>query len=502
MNHLADLPLVQALGWTLVHSLWQGAGVGLLAWAGLRLLRRRSPQARYLLACGALAALPAMALATLLLVWPAQAGPAYLEAPGPGGFREGLEPLLPYASAFWTAGVSLLGLRLLGGWWWLQRLRWLGSKPASEAWASRLRALAERLGVRGSVALLESWAADAPMVIGWLRPVILVPAAALAGLSPEGLEAVLAHELAHVRRHDYLVNLLQSLVEALFFHHPAAWWLSGQIRAEREHCCDDAAVDLCGDPLLYARALADLEDLRHSLEPQTGLAVAANGGILMNRIRRLILPTLPPSPAGRAGFMALLAVTTLGAATGLGLRQETAAPPPPAPKAAPAPEAPAPKAPRRSLRAERQADLDAKARAIQAKAEAFAKEVEASRLSGKASANLARLQEELQGLAREMAAQAKEMAKIRVHVPRIEVEERDFDFPDLRGLEALGGGEDGRPIILKRHERPSATELQELKEELAQLKARLDRLEPPAPPRAPAPPQRPVAPVPSAPPSR
>ena len=103
-----------------------------------------------------------------------------------------------------------------------------------------------------------------PTVIGWLKPVVLLPASALAALTPQQLEAILAHELAHIRRHDYLVNLLQTLVETLLFYHPAVWWLSRRIRIERENCCDDLAVSLCGDPVAYAAALADLEALRSS----------------------------------------------------------------------------------------------------------------------------------------------------------------------------------------------------------------------------------------------
>ena len=93
---------------------------------------------------------------------------------------------------------------------------------------------------------------EVPTVIGWLRPVVLMPASALSGMGPQQLEAILAHELAHIRRHDYLVNLLQTVVETLLFYHPAVWWLSGRIRVERENCCDDLAVSLCGDPYAYA----------------------------------------------------------------------------------------------------------------------------------------------------------------------------------------------------------------------------------------------------------
>ena len=109
-----------------------------------------------------------------------------------------------------------------------------------------------------------------PSVVGWLRPVILLPASALTGLSPAHLDAIIAHELAHVRRHDFAVNLLQTAAEILLFYHPACWWISRRIRAEREHCCDDIAVSLCGDRLLYATALADLEALRGSTDARAG----------------------------------------------------------------------------------------------------------------------------------------------------------------------------------------------------------------------------------------
>ena len=116
---------------------------------------------------------------------------------------------------------------------------------------------------------------DVPTVVGWLRPAVILPVAALANLSPAQVEAVLAHELAHIRRHDYLVNLFQTLAETLLFYHPAVWWLSARIRTEREHCCDDVAVAVSGDAVGYARALAELEAWRVGTP---GMALAATGG--------------------------------------------------------------------------------------------------------------------------------------------------------------------------------------------------------------------------------
>src|SRR5205823_6807755 len=130
----------------------------------------------------------------------------------------------------------------------------------------------------------ESALVEVPTLVGWLWPVILLPASAISGLAPAELEAILVHELAHVRRHDYLINLLQTGVETILFYHPAIWWLSRRVRQEREHCCDDIAVSLCGDPIAYARALSTMEELRAS--PRW--AIAAHGGSLIVRIRRIV----------------------------------------------------------------------------------------------------------------------------------------------------------------------------------------------------------------------
>jgi hypothetical protein len=169
------------------------------------------------------------------------------------------------------------------------------------------------------VTLLESSLVDVPTVIGFLKPVVLLPATALGGLTLQQVEAILAHELAHIRRHDYLVNLLQTLVETVLFYHPAVWWVSRRIRIERENCCDDLAVSLCGDPVTYATALAELEAMRSSGPvPERHIAMAATGGSLLQRVRRLL--GAPTSHSGRgpawlAGGVALLLVggITLGA---------------------------------------------------------------------------------------------------------------------------------------------------------------------------------------------
>jgi len=317
----------QTLGWTLLNFLWEGAVIGLMAWMGLRLLRRRSASARYLWACLCLGLMLVSSIATFALLRsssqtvaphvattldPQSLHALISDAPWSSRVPRAFAPFLPWALAFWSLGVALLTLRLAGAWLWLQRLRYTSVEPVGAEVLMQLNTLIRRLHVDRAVGLFKSALVEAPLVIGWLRPVILVPVAAITGLTPEALDAVLAHELAHIRRHDYLVNLLQSTVEILFFYHPAVWWLSAEIRAERENACDDVAVASCGDALFYARALARLEELRGSA-PSPKLALAANGGSLMNRIHRLVIPTLPPSNTARAGVLAALAFSLLGA---------------------------------------------------------------------------------------------------------------------------------------------------------------------------------------------
>src|SRR6185503_396899 len=157
----------------------------------------------------------------------------------------------------------------------------------TQPWTDRELAIARHLAIGKPVRVSQSAAVRVPMLIGWIRPVILIPVSAFTGLTTGQLEALIAHELAHVRRQDYLANIAQTVAEILLFYHPACWWLSKQIRIEREHCCDDVAVSVCGSPIVYAEALADLESLRH---PGPSLALAATDGPLLRRLQRLLTP--------------------------------------------------------------------------------------------------------------------------------------------------------------------------------------------------------------------
>lgn len=291
-------PVVTAVGITLVHFLWQGAAIGVVTAAILSTCPRAMARTRYLIAGAGLVAMTTAPLVTLGTVW--QTAPA-MTTGGVSTFSTevaanaaalpaslaALLPWLPMAVTVWAAGVLLLTARLVFAWFRTERVRRLDVHPVSEGLQTAVGRLAREVGIGRPIALFESPWIDVPTVIGWLKPTILLPIGALAGLSVQQIEAVLSHELAHIKRHDYLVNVLQNLAETVFFFHPAVWWLSRQIRVEREHCCDDVAVEACGNPVTYARALAALEESR---QRQATFALAATDGSLVDRVRRLINP--------------------------------------------------------------------------------------------------------------------------------------------------------------------------------------------------------------------
>lgn len=313
MNELID-GLVPVLGRALLHFLWQGTLIALLAAMALHLLRDARPQLRYAVACLSLLACVLAPIGTLAWSWidaswatvatlPAVASVTAAEPSiavalvsplrQAGEAVRGIEQFLPAVVLLWAAGACTLSLRLAAGVWWLGRLPRLSAPHLQRKWQSRLDSLAMRSGLRRTVELRLVAALDSPVVVGWWRPMVLLPASLLARLPVDYLEALLAHELAHVRRHDYLVNVLQGVAEALLFYHPATWWLSRRIRIEREHVADRLAAEATGEPRRLALALAALADEQAALRaaPQPALAaLAPTGGPLMKRIEQLVRP--------------------------------------------------------------------------------------------------------------------------------------------------------------------------------------------------------------------
>ena len=307
----------------LLHFLWQGCAVALLVEFAVRALRLKSGAPRYaayLMGFATLAACPLLTLVYLAggveqVASPSLLTPAITEQPlhWSAQLAAAIRPHSAWITAVWFAGVGCLSLRFVCGVWTLHRIRTQVQSVPAEL-AEQARAIAERLGVRAMWTLGCSETAREPMTFGWLRPVVLLPAALLARQSPAILEAVLAHELAHIRRYDLWVNALQRLVESLLFFHPVVWWMSKRVREEREICCDDIAVQMTGEPLVYATALERVAS--HRVEQYTApLAVAMSGGSLQYRVRRAlgladpVVRSTVPSP--RVLLMAALLCGTL-----------------------------------------------------------------------------------------------------------------------------------------------------------------------------------------------
>jgi beta-lactamase regulating signal transducer with metallopeptidase domain len=297
---------IEALGLTLLHSLWQGAAVALLLGIALFFLRKQSAALRYAVAVGSLALILGSALATFFMSWaPRQQVQAQqsnnitiiLPAASPAnapGWQVWLDDMVfyfrehaPIIVSAWMLGVLLLSLKLIGGYLMAQRLKTYRVRPADSIFVARMKQLQHKLGIARPVRLLESALASSPMTIGYWKPVVLMPIGMMAGLPVAQLEAILAHELAHIRRHDYVINLLQSLVEVVFFYHPATWWISNIIREEREHACDDMALLACGDSIAFAKALATVETGRFSM-PKAVMAWMRQKSGLLFRIQRVL----------------------------------------------------------------------------------------------------------------------------------------------------------------------------------------------------------------------
>lgn len=306
-----------SLGWSLLHFLWQGTALAALAAAAMALLRR--PSSRYLAGVVVLILMLAAPVATFVFYSQRQSPPPQdadipfsiaLDRPAATQQSPGivLTQPVPAAPAFWSSlatlpwlveawllGVAFLSLRSAGGFILLERQRRKQASIVSERVLEICYTLQDRLGLQRAITYCECRWLQAPGVIGWFRPVVFLPVSALTGLSEEQLEAVIAHELAHIRRFDPFVNVFQVFVETLLFYHPAIWWLNRRIRVEREHCCDDLAVELCGNAVEYARALTLMEAWR-SLPV---FAMALNRGPLKERVVRVLgLKTLGAGTRG------------------------------------------------------------------------------------------------------------------------------------------------------------------------------------------------------------
>ena len=301
LSELLSPAVMRYIALTLLHFLWQGTALAALAYAGMAFCR--SAASRYAIGLALLVAMAAAPAFTYLALQGQEIGGAstmaqnaqsvhsamataaarvaqHTTAPIP----EGVPAYFLWLVEMWFAGVMMFSLRSAGGVLAVERLRRKESRQVTERLRELGLILQKKMGFQRVVKFYQCSRLDAPAVAGWLRPVVMLPVTALTGLSEAQLSSVIAHELAHIRRFDSLANLFQVAVETLLFYHPAVWWLSKRIREERENCCDDIAVEVCGNPLTYAQALAHLAESRTA--PQ--LMMAANSRPLAARVARLL----------------------------------------------------------------------------------------------------------------------------------------------------------------------------------------------------------------------
>lgn len=318
----------------LLHFVWQGVVIAVVVAGLLRLLRQASAQSRYLLNCIALSFCLLLPINYLIQNAPAQASAQTISqthikdsspVPANSVLQAGdpaeqmavshfahqqwmaLQPVLPYLAVMWAIGVAVLILRLLLGLRWVSQQVKSAKQFSDPIWQAKLQQMATAMGVKSVLRLGISTQLPFPVTAGWWRPIVILPASLLSGMPPHLVEALLAHEVAHIKRFDYLINLLQSLIEIVLFYHPVVWWLSKQIRQEREQIADDLAASLLGEPRRLALALSELEQFQF-IQPQ--LAQGAHGGNLMLRIKRLIQTD---ATIKTAGWKLLLPSLGLGA---------------------------------------------------------------------------------------------------------------------------------------------------------------------------------------------
>lgn len=296
--------LSHALGWTIVHSLWQVALIA-LAMSGIHRIYGQSAERRYLISIMAALSVVSLTIVTFALYYsgsiptdmiPMEAIPTIQAIPygvsTPMTIPDQISVFflgnLDRINLIWGAGVILFALRMLASLCYIKYLRHTSYAVARGEIAGMVSRLQESLGINKIVQIAASAKISVPMVIGHVKPLILIPIGIVTLMEIDEIEAILIHEMSHIRRHDYLVNIVLTVVEIIYYFHPAMWWISANIKSERENCCDDAAIQHGIDPVIYAKALVRLEDFRKSAVPSLAIPFISNKHQLLNRIKRIL----------------------------------------------------------------------------------------------------------------------------------------------------------------------------------------------------------------------
>lgn len=296
----------EAIGYAIIHTLWIGCAFGLIAFLALRFLRKSKPQVKYLIAAFSLLGIFATFVIAIMIFWPEtqelaqngfsantqmdvvapQPNTSVQQANGPIGLNQ-LEAIFPYLVFLWLLGAGLLFLRTFIGWIWVIRIKKHYTFGMPLYWEQMLETWKQKTGISQKVKLVESKLATVPMTIGHFRPFVILPAGTTTNLTVDELKMVVLHELAHIKRYDYLINAFQSIIESILFFHPVVWWLSHEVKKEREHISDDLAVEWGGSPQRLALALTKISE-SNCKSPQLALALASKKPHLLNRVKRLL----------------------------------------------------------------------------------------------------------------------------------------------------------------------------------------------------------------------
>lgn len=273
----------QVIGWTLIHSLWQGLAIYLLLRIALKLVQ--SSNIKYVMGIGAMALMVTASVVTMFILSskPATEDLSFVfnSSPQEESF---IDQNIIWLIRFWAIGFSIGLLRIASGLWYIGRLR-RSSHPVQQEWMDMVNSISESLNINRVVMMAEA-NVSSPMVVGFMKPIILFPIGLLSGLSAEQVETILVHELAHIRRQDYIINLVQSVIETIFFFNPSALLMSAIVREERENCCDDMVIERGVSPIIYVKTLAQLEAVKSS--GSLAMAFTGNQNQLLNRIKRIM----------------------------------------------------------------------------------------------------------------------------------------------------------------------------------------------------------------------
>ncbi|MEL6194658.1 MAG: M56 family metallopeptidase [Bacteroidota bacterium] len=337
MNTFLESQLAEALTWTLLHSIWQGLVLWLLLVVVLKMTNMKSPSGRYVSGIMAMFTWLCWMCITLFQQIDTSAATIYeagditfaydIQEEATAHFFHGEEHaslyeiqywfqdiVFEYGSLFnliWLSGFIIFGLKWVSGWMYVQYLKKSAYLIAEEHWREKLDILLKKMDIGKDIQILASDHVMSPILVGHIKPIILFPAALLTGLQPEHLEAIISHELAHVKRHDYLVNIVISGMEMILFYHPAYWWMANMIKKERELCCDDMAVSVIKSPLKYAEALAEVQSYEQSAVSLAMGIQGSNKQFLLGRVRRLLTPSLEKETSHQRPWLSFLLVAGL-----------------------------------------------------------------------------------------------------------------------------------------------------------------------------------------------